>query len=561
VSGGNRYRHLGGGTIGGLLRARAMAVPEHPLVIASGRTHSYADVAQSAERIARSFIACGCQKGDRIAVLSGNTVEYVRAWLGLELAGLLHVPINTAYKRDFLAYIIEHSGARALVLEPSLLNTLLTARGALGGVEAVILTSDRMPKGVQELGVAKVFGWSEFLSLGQSSIALPDVEPSDIAGIMYTSGTTGRSKGALMPHLAKVVMADETGAALGITASDTMYTCLPLFHGNARLCTVLCAINAGASVGLGRRFSASRFWAEVRDCAATEFNALGSLLYMLMAQPETPGDRTHGVRIAFAAPAPADILYRFERRFGVTLIEGYGQTETKNVSFNPREARRPGSIGKPTPTSIVAIVDPDGHQVSPGEVGEIVYRPTQPDIMNRGYYRDPEATLAAMKDLWWHTGDLGFQDLDGYLYFVDRSKDALRRRGENISSQEVESVLLAHPDVLEAAAVSVASDVGEDEVMAVLCAVKGSTLDWPEFFRFCDDRLPYFMVPRYYRIADALPHTANGKIRKNDLRAIGVTGDTWDSVAHGLTPTKSHLLGDPTKEQAVDATPGESGAR
>jgi len=289
---------------------------------------------------------------------------------------------------------------------------------------------------------------------------------------------------------------------------------------------------------MGTRSGASRFWAEIREFGATEFNAIGSMLYMLYAQPPSSQDREHQVRVVFAAPAPIEIFYKFEHRFGLRLLEGFGLTETKNIAYNPYDARRPGSFGKPTPTSILTILDPNGHELPPGAVGEIAFRPKSPNILCRGYFRDPEATLRAMSDLWWHTGDLGFRDEDGYFYFIDRQKDAVRRRGENISSYEVERVVLVHPAVLDAAAIAIPSDVIEDDLMIVVILRDGQTLDPKDLFEHCDRNMPSFMVPRYIRFVSELPRTPNDKIRKVELRGVGVTSDTWDSVAVGLKPTR-----------------------
>jgi crotonobetaine/carnitine-CoA ligase len=232
------------------------------------------------------------------------------------------------------------------------------------------------------------------------------------------------------------------------------------------------------------------------------------------------------------------VLTAVEERFGVHVVEGYGLTEIKTIAFNPIARRKIGSMGIPSATTLLEVHDDSGFRVPPGQVGEIVYRPTAPHVMFAGYHRNPEATLETSGDLWWHTGDLGFTDEDGFFYFVDRKKDALRRRGENISSQEVEAVLLAHPGVAEAAVVGVTAELGEQEVLAVLAPVAGTKLDLKDLFAHCDRAMPHFMVPRYYRIMNALPATPTGKIRKSELREIGLADDVWDAEAAGLTPTR-----------------------
>ena len=379
--------------------------------------------------------------------------------------------------------------------------------------------------------------WDDMVARGDPHRALPPVPLDAPVGIMLTSGTTGRSKGAVYPALMPVIAAHEFALAMETAPDERLYTCLPLFHGAAKLNLSLHAIAAGATVVLGRRFSASRFWDEIRRHDITQFNALGSILPMLLAQPPDARDRDHPARKVFAAPAPAPVLHAVEDRFGVHVVEGYGLTEIKTITFNPLSRRRIGSTGLPTATTLLEVHDDDGFRVAPGEVGEIVYRPTMPHVMFSGYHRAPEATVETSRDLWWHTGDLGRVDEDGYFWFVDRKKDALRRRGENISSQEVEAALVEHPDVADAAVIGVASDLGEQEVMAVLTPLRDD-VDLKDLFAHCDRVLPHFMVPRYFRVVAGLPATPTGKVRKAGLRADGLTEDTWDAQASGLTPTR-----------------------
>jgi crotonobetaine/carnitine-CoA ligase len=539
MTGSLLFQHFGDGTIGGLVRARAAACPDHTLLVTRDERYSYQEFSVEVHSIARAFINLGCAKGDRIGILSGNTTRYILSWFGLECAGLIQVPMNPTYKGDLLEYIIEHSGAKMLIIEPDLFASLQTSPKAIAALDCVVFTSDEIPNEVVNLDAARVLGWREFVESGKASDeALPNVRPSDASAIKYTSGTTGKSKGVLTPHLAELVMADESNSAIGITAADVMYTCLPLFHVGSQIYSVMGAINAGATITLGRQFDPGTFWDDVRDFGATSFTIVGSQLFMLLAQAETARDRDHQVRIALAFPAPQHALYRFEKRFGVTLIEGYGQTEIKTILFNPKDSRRPGSIGKPTASSTVAIFDDNGTEVPPGQVGEMVYRPKHPHIMMRGYWNNAEATVGGMKDLWWHTGDLAYRDLDGYFYFVDRRTDALLRNGTNVSSREVEGTLLSHPAILDAAMISVRSAAGNEELMAVVRLRDGAALDWADYFRHCDTQLASDLVPRYYRQVKELPYTANGKIRKVVLRDEGVTNDTWDSVVNGFFPSR-----------------------
>ena len=529
---------MGGGTIGGLLRSRSAANPHKPLLVTARRTMNYGEVDAIADHVASGWRVLGCKKGDPVCLMIGNRPEYILAWFGSARAGLVQVPVNTAYKGDLLAYVLEHCGARVVVADAAFVGQLATAKAALKQVEHLIFTGD-VPQQAHALGIPSILAWRDFVGAGERQRSEdPAVDPGDLATLMYTSGTTGPSKGVMTPHLHNLTQGFEAAQALRMGVRDVLYTCMPMFHGNAQWATVFNAMAVGATVALGERFSASGFWHEARQFGATQCNLIGSMMYMLAAQPPSDGDLTHGIRTVFAAPAPVDIIYRFEDRFGVTVIEGYGLTETKNVAYNPYDARRPGSFGKPTPSSILTILGAKGEELPDGQVGEIAYRPRTANIVCHGYFRDPEATLRATVDLWWHTGDLGYRDEDGYFYFVDRLKDAIRRRGENISSFELERTLLSHPAVLDAAAIAVPSEIAEEDVMAIIVPREGASISHEELFAHCDERLPYFMVPRYFRQVENLPRTPNDKVRKVELRQQGITPDTWDSVKAGFKPTR-----------------------
>jgi crotonobetaine/carnitine-CoA ligase len=530
-------RDLGGGTIGGLLRSRAASTPDQLALIFQDAQLSYAELDSQASAAGGGLLALGLQSGDSVGVFLPNCAEYLTAWFGMARAGLVQVPINTAYKGSFLDYALTHADVRALITESRLAGALATIPGLPAALTTIVFL-DEVPAGFDRPGVTAIT-WAELLAGGDPDVAFPPVEPADTAAILLTSGTTGKSKGVVCSHMHHVVAARECADSMGSTARDRLYTCLPRFHGAAQINICLHAIYAGATIVLAPKFSASRFWDELREHQVTQFNALGSMLPVLLAQPPSPADRDHVAVRAFAAPAPPPVLYPFEDRFGVHIVEGYGLTEIKNVTYNPIHGRKVGSIGKPTASTILEIHDDHGNPVEPGQIGEIVYRPRLSGIMFTHYHRDPEATLATIKDMWWHTGDLGFTDADGFFYFVDRKKDALRRRGENISSHEVESVLRSFPGVLEAAAVATPSELGEDDVLAIIEVEPGHELDLKALYSHCDQAMPHFMVPRYYRLIDHMPRTPTGKLQKGVLRADGLTGNVWDAQAAGLTPTRN----------------------
>ncbi|MBC2592397.1 AMP-binding protein [Rhodococcus aetherivorans] len=527
---------FGGGTLGGLLARRAAANPDKPALVTAARTLTYGDLDSAATEVARGLISLGLRKGDAVAIFLRNRIEWMTSWLGTARGGLVTVPVNTAYKGAFLEHALTLTKARVLVTEPTLLPALAGVIGRLPDLGHIVLvdSDDADPLS----GVAPdVLGYNDLVARGQAAATLPKVTPYDVAQVGLTSGTTGRSKGVVLPHLMMLVAARENATNLGTTNRDVIYTCTPLFHGAAQLNMSLQALYLGASVVVGERFSASGFWDEVRAHGVTLFNAVGSILPMLLAQPPSERDRDHRVRRAFAAPAPPNILLPFEDRFGVHLVEGYGMTEIKNVTYNPVAARKVGSVGKPTETSVLQVQDEHGNEAPIGQIGEICYRPRQANIMFLEYLGDPAATREATRDLWFHTGDLGYVDEDGYYYFVDRTKDALRRRGENVSSSEVENVLATFPGVLEAAAVATPSELGEDDILAVV-ETPEAALDLEALFRHCDAQLPHFMVPRYYRVVPTLPRTPTGKIQKAVLREEGRPDGVWDAEAAGLRPTR-----------------------
>ena len=520
---------LGGGTLGGLLAARAAAAPDNPALVFAGETTTYRALDEAASRAGAGLMALGLKPGDVLGILTGNRPEHLHAWFGGARAGLTYLSINTAYKGTLLQHVLEHSGCKLLVMEAGLVEALLTLDGMPPSLRTIVFL-DGVPDGFPQ-GSLRVLSWDEMLAGGPSAAAFPKLEPHDTGRIAYTSGTTGKSKGVVSPHLQSLVMARETAAAFGASARDRMYTCMPLFHGMAQVTTCLAALYAGATILLSPKFSVSRFWDEVRASGATQFNCLGSMLHMLLSAPPSPRDREHAVTRVFAAPAPPEVLYRFEARYGVHLIEGYGQTEIKNVLYNPLHGRKIGSMGRPTASSILEIHDEHGNALPPGEVGEIVYRPRMGNIMLKGYLKEPEKTLANMTGLWWHTGDLGSMDGDGFFYFFDRKTDSLRRRGENISSQELEAMLMAFPGVLEAAVVATPSEIGESEVLAVLEVADAEAFDVRKLHGHCVATMPRFMVPRFFRVTTAFPRTPTGKVRKVALREQGVTAETWDAAA------------------------------
>jgi crotonobetaine/carnitine-CoA ligase len=526
-------------TLYGLLSTRAKALRDQPFVRLGDSTWSYDKLHRQSMVCARGFIELGCKPTARIGMLVENRLEFLSAWFGTAYAGAVHVPLNLEYKGDILRHVLEDITVEIMVCEDYLLPNLLGAMdGARHGIRKIIVFGKVEGKTVP--GV-EMIGWDAFQEMAQAAPEHLPVQrsPGALGIVMLTSGTTGVSKGVMCSDKHAITHGREAAEAYGISSSDVMYTCLPLFHGNAGWATVLCAMSACASVAISKRFSASKFWPDVIEMGATQVAFLGTMLHILTSAPPHEWEREHKVRIGTSVPCPPDVMIAFERRFGFPLLETYGNTETKRILSNRHYLRRIGSAGIATPSSIVEVHDAEGWQVPPGTVGELCYRPKEPGILTLGYLNRPEATLANLRDGWWCTGDLAWQDADGFVYFSGRKKDALRRRGENVSAYEVERALEMHGGVQLAAVVAAPSQLSEDEIVAVIVRKPGATPEPAEIFAHADKSLPSFMVPRFIAFVDELPETATGKISKDGLGARVMLGEVWDSEKAGLTASRA----------------------
>jgi crotonobetaine/carnitine-CoA ligase len=354
-----------------------------------------------------------------------------------------------------------------------------------------------------------------------------DVDANHVASLIYTSGTTGQPKGVMQPHRSYVIAGESFAMRAGLNAADRVLTVLPLFHANAQFYSTMGTLVAGATLILLRRFSASQFWEQVQHYNATQFNFIGAMARMLYNQPPTPLDAAHGVRIACGAPVPVEIYADFERRFHLTVLETYGLSECPMGTSNLANMRKRGSMGKPArhpdPTlyTRVRLVDDADRDVPVGQVGEVLLQ--SPALMV-GYYRDPERTAEAMHGGWFHTGDYARQDEDGFFFFVDRKKDIIRRRGENISSVEIERVLNNHPAVAESAVIPVPSVLSEDDIHAYVVLQPGTQTTAEELRAWCEARLARFKIPQSVRFRDALPKTPTQRVEKYKLREEYASG-------------------------------------
>jgi crotonobetaine/carnitine-CoA ligase len=517
-------------SVGRALAEWAAREPQRPCLEAGGQVLSYGEVEEQAARVAAALESLGVARGDRVCLMLPNGLPFLVAWLGIARLGAVSVPINTAYRGDLLRHLFNNSAASLVVAGEEYLDRIASVREGLSHLERAVVVP-----------AASGSGASATLGLGtlpfEALLAFPpaarkDVGETDPAVIMYTSGTTGPSKGAVLCHRGVLTFAANHVRHCGIRQDDVCYTCLPLFHGIALLLTAVGGLLAGARVVIGGRFSASTFWQEIRRSGATYASITGSIAQILHRQPPGDGDRDHRLRVLYSVPAPAAIYADFARRFATTLVEAYGATDGQIPVYMPLDAPKIGACGKVIAGFDLQIVDDGDEPCKPGQVGEIVYRSRRPYTMMLGYHGDPQATVAALRNFWFHSGDLGYLDDEGYLHFVDRKKDSIRRRGENISSYEVERVVNDHSAVLESAAVAVPADLGEDEVKIVVVLKPGRVLSPEELIGWCEKRLAYFMIPRYVQFADALPKTPNEKVQKYRLREGGLEG-AWDREKAG----------------------------
>jgi crotonobetaine/carnitine-CoA ligase len=495
---------------------------------------TYAEVDRRVNALAHGLTALGVSRGDRALLMLPNSLEFLLVWWALNRLGAIEVPINHAYKGYFLEHVVNNSGARVIVIARDLVARLQASEAQVPGLETAVVHGGDDP--LPAFTRLRAIPFTE-LDTGRDDPPGVELSPRDLLAIMYTSGTTGPSKGVMMPNAHCHLFAELTANLTRLTGDDVYFVATPLYHGNAPMMQVYPAMLRGGRAVICPRFSASEWVDQIRRSGATVTNLLGVMMEFIFRQPEQPGDRDHRLRVVLGQPAPAAIVEDFTRRFGIPrVLEYYGMTEIGIVTMMPWDDVRPGSCGVAVSEWFdLEIVDPETDEPrGPGEVGELLVRPKAPWLFNQGYWRMPDTTLEALRNVWYHTGDGLKRDADGYFSFVDRMRDVIRRRAVNISSYDVERVVADHPDVAECAAVAVPSGLpgGEDEIKLCLVLRAGATLDPEAFLAWCEDRMPYFAVPRYLELLPALPRTPNDKVQKYRLRETGVAA-AWDRVKAG----------------------------
>jgi carnitine-CoA ligase len=525
-------------TIPSVLGEQAQKRPDQPFLHIVDEPVTYAEMRTRAVSSANMLAAYGVEPGDRVAIYMGTSAEWIDAWFGAAYLGAVAVPINAAYRGDFLAHQLRDSETKAIALDASLAERVLAVVADVPSLRTMFVRADGDPGTAVGLPAAP-----DGIDV-QPMRRLREGDTGDVAGgaapawnrpgaIFYTSGTTGRSKGALVTQHYLLSAAQTMVDCWQLQPGETVYGPLPLFHLSA-VGTVLGPMLAGGTGVLEKVFSVSNTWDQVRRYDAAGIALAGALVVMLWNLPPDERDKELPIRFLSAAPVPKEIYHAIEERYGCRIVTVYGTTEAFPITYagvavdNP-----PGASGRANPGFEVKIFDDDDDEVPAGTVGEIVCRPRRPHTMFEGYDGQADATLEQVRNLWFHTGDLGRFDDEGNFTYVDRKKDAMRRRGENVSSFEVEQALLRHPAVAEIAAIAVPSELGEDDVMVCVVAKPGETVEIVPFMDFCRDRLPYFAVPRYVEVCTELPKNAVGRVLKHELRARGVTDATWDRERAG----------------------------
>ncbi|GAA3649538.1 ATP-dependent acyl-CoA ligase [Nocardioides ginsengisoli] len=517
---------MGNETVYSRLQDQAAQSPDAPVLLVDGRDYTRSELHDAVRGFAAGLTALGLERGDRAVIVMDNRFEAVSTWLGVNAAGVIDVPINSEAKGAHLQYLVSDCAPRVLIGQPEYLRQVAAVMPAPPQVVIVVDPDEDVAPCGEDV---PHHTYDEVLALGRDA-EVPLPREDEIATMIYTSGTTGPSKGVLLPQRYHVAWASIGMRSMGMQPGQTVYTPEPLFHSDARS-YVVAALIAGGRVALARRFSVSSFWDDVRAADATYFAYLGTMLSLLWGAEPKADDADNPAVIGLGGAAPAAIHEAFEERFGVTLLEMYGMTEALGMTMNSLDDRRVGSIGKPVDEIEALLVDADDRPVPVGEVGELVVRPKVPNIMMAGYWAKPEATIAAWRNLWFHTGDRMKADEDGFLYYIGRLKDSIRRRGENVSAWEVEMAMCRHDDVLTAAAIGVPSALGEEDVAALVVPKEGHTIDPQELHRFLTADLPRFAVPRYIEVVDSLPKTPTERVNKDLVRTRGLSAAAWDAEA------------------------------
>jgi crotonobetaine/carnitine-CoA ligase len=479
-----------------LWEAQVQRAPERPFLWWDGETWSYADAWAQIGGFAGLLADHGAGPQSRVATFLSNRPESLWAWFGAQLAGAVHVGLNREHRGDILADMLARSGAGVLVTERSALADLprdLSQRVLLA--EELDVRPSAPPPGAGSRAAG----------------------PADLAAVLYTSGTTGRSKAVLICHNHLARGGARFAESIGQRPDDRWHAWMPMSHIFGQLHVTMATLAAGGSIALYPRFSVRSFWQQVNESGCTIAGGLGNMMRMLWHAGDRAANADNPLRVGLFATPPPELREPFREHFGLTLVDSYGMTEAEPVTV-PVPGMPPTSCGAENPDFELAILDDDGHRMPDGKVGQMAIRPREPDVMFRGYEHDEAATVEAWRDLWFHTGDAGRRDADGFYYLVDRRKHVIRTRGENVSPSELEALIRAHPSVRDCGAVGVASDGVDDDVKLVVVFEDEAELAPADLHGWCAAQMAAFMVPRHIEIRSQLPYSTLGKVDRDALR-------------------------------------------
>src|SRR5882724_5082105 len=510
-------------SLGDLLRQRAAQAPDKHFLFSEtdGRKFSYTEFESAVDRVSCMLAARGVRKGDVVSLLMPNSAEYIIAYFACWKLGAIAGPINSLLKAQEIWFVISDSETKTLLVHSDFLSTIDGIRSQLPGLQEVIAFDDEAAATGEFKDESSAASSTDF---SVSDMDGPSVDLDSEAIIIHTSGTTGKPKGCLLTHRNLIANARQISQWLGFTKDDRLLTIMPLFHMNAVSVTTMSALYAGGSTVVSPKFSASRFWQIISDYQITSFGSVATMLSMLLTTyPDgvPSGLETDQLRFAMcgSAPVPAEVIKRFEETFHCLVIEGYGLSEsTCRSTFNPPdERRRPGSCGLPIGNEMM-VVDEQNHEVPEGSLGEIVLRG---ENVLKGYYKDEKATADAFRNGWFHTGDIGYRDQDGFFYIVDRKSDMIIRGGENIYPREIDEVLYQHPSVIAAATIGVPDRLYGEEVAAFVVLKEAGKVTADELLAFCRERLADYKCPKTVRLVKEIPKGPTGKLLKRELSKEG----------------------------------------
>ena len=515
-------------TLGRILMLQAQAIPDAPCYLVDDRVYSFAEVNRMVNRYAAGLQQLGVQKGDRVIIFMRSCVEFIMLAFAANKLGAVWVPINGDYKGEWLTEAIEDSKGRILITDTDKYPRIAEAvkPTAYSSLVVKINEGGALPSGAVDLAL--------FDALSDAEPPAVDINYGDTCAILWTSGTTGKSKGVMQSHNVWINAAESAKEYFGVSAGDVVYNCMPLYNTGAWITSVFRALIVGIPVALDEHFSASHFWERIKHYKATETTTLGAMHMFLWNAPETPEDANTTLRYANVIPLPPHMTKPFMQRFGLQKVQkGFGQSEAALILRCLEDGEKqwkPNCLGAVATGMDVSIRDDDGNECPAGTPGEFCLRAQRPHAIFNGYFENPSATKNAYYDEWYRTGDLGVRDADGDYFFVDRKSDYIRDKGRNISSLQVEHAVMQHPAVQAVACFGIPSEhiQSEAELKIDVVLKPGAALTAEALATFINDTAPYFFVPRYIEFVSELPMTPTSKVQKYKLREKGLSGQVWD---------------------------------